>query len=194
MLRRKYDSKFGLALARPVRPRSTRRYPAHKLLKDRWAVTCSGPTKLQVHSVSSSDPDDRSSNQIQINMPSVMNRACLGALRSSSVTAKALTTSTSRLARRSVPAAHYLKPALSQTRSYAQVGTPPRSHKVYDSAAEAVKDVKSGDIVLSGGMSCGSLIMDQMAEPELQASVYVVSQTLSSRHSRSEATSTTLPV
>ncbi|GHJ90435.1 hypothetical protein NliqN6_6837 [Naganishia liquefaciens] len=89
-------------------------------------------------------------------MPSVMNRACLGALRSTSASARVLTASTSTLARRAVPSASYVKPCLTQTRSYAQVGTPPKSHKVYDSAAEAVKDVKSGDIVLSGGFGlCG---------------------------------------
>ena len=81
-----------------------------------------------------------------------MNRACFGAFRSTSASARVLITSASSVARRPVPATSYLKPALIQTRSYAQVGTPPKSHKVYDSAAEAVKDVKSGDIVLSGGM------------------------------------------
>lgn len=34
-------------------------------------------------------------------------------------------------------------------RTYAQ--HVPKSHKVYESADEAVKDVKSGDILLSGG-------------------------------------------
>ena len=106
-----------------------------------------------------------------------MNRACLGALRSTSASARVLTASTSTLARRAVPSASYVKPCLTQTRSYAQVGTPPKSHKVYDSAAEAVKDVKSGDIVLSGGKSY-NLIFGGFAKSAWQASVYVVCQTL----------------
>ena len=87
-----------------------------------------------------------------------MNRACFGAFRSTSASARVLTTSASTVARRSLPTTSYCKPAVIQTRLYAQVGTPPKSHKVYDSAAEAVKDVKSGDIVLSGGMSCMSAV------------------------------------
>ncbi|KAJ9116381.1 hypothetical protein QFC22_004822 [Naganishia vaughanmartiniae] len=90
-------------------------------------------------------------------MPSLMNRACLGALRSTSVSARTLTSSTTlSVSRRTLPSSTYLKPVVSQARFYAQVGTPPKSHKVYDSAAEAVKGVKSGDIVLSGGFGlCG---------------------------------------
>lgn len=85
-------------------------------------------------------------------MPSVMNRACLSALRSTSTTAKVLRTSTFTVGQRVPTTSTYVKPALGQARFYASVGTPPKSHKVYDSAAEAVKDVKSGDILLSGGM------------------------------------------
>ncbi|KAJ9099183.1 hypothetical protein QFC21_004063 [Naganishia friedmannii] len=89
-------------------------------------------------------------------MPSLMNRACFGALRSTSASARALTSSTRAVSRRNLPTSTYIKPAAGQARFYAQVGTPPKSHKVYDSAAEAVKGVKSGDIVLSGGFGlCG---------------------------------------
>lgn len=84
-------------------------------------------------------------------MPSLMNRACLGALRSTSVSARALASSTCTVSRRTLPTFTYTKPVFGQARFYAQVGTPPKSHKVYDSAAEAVKGVKSGDILLSGG-------------------------------------------
>lgn len=85
-------------------------------------------------------------------MPSVMNRACLSALRSTSTTAKVLSTSAFNVARLVPTTSTHVKPSFAQARFYASVGTPPKSHKVYDSAAEAVKDVKSGDILLSGGM------------------------------------------
>ncbi|KAJ9106973.1 hypothetical protein QFC20_003873 [Naganishia adeliensis] len=89
-------------------------------------------------------------------MPSVMNRACLSALRSTSTTAKVLSTSTFNVARLVPTTSTHVKPSFAQARFYASVGTPPKSHKVYDSAAEAVKDVKSGDILLSGGFGlCG---------------------------------------
>lgn len=49
---------------------------------------------------------------------------------------------------------------LNLARGYASavgVGARPKSRKVYDSADEAVRDVKSGDILLSGGFGlCGT--------------------------------------
>jgi 3-oxoacid CoA-transferase len=109
-----------------------------------------------------------------------MNRACLGAIRSTSASARALTSSTCPVSRRCLPTSTHIKPTVGQARFYAQVGTPPKSHKVYDSAAEAVKGVKSGDIVLSGGEFVVPLRIRFFTEEvfRLQVSVCAVFPTL----------------
>lgn len=42
--------------------------------------------------------------------------------------------------------------SLTPIRKYAVAGEAPRQSKVWSSAEEAVKDVKSGDVLLCGGM------------------------------------------
>ena len=57
-------------------------------------------------------------------------------------------------------------------RCYATAGSRPKSHKVYDNVDEAVADVKSGDILLSGGFGlCGTpdtLIQALSRRPEVK--------------------------
>lgn len=86
------------------------------------------------------------------------------------ISSYAATTSRLPISLRLLPSTRQL--ARRQYATALNVGSRPKSHKVYDNVDEAVADVKSGDILLSGGFGlCGTpdtLIQALSRRPEVK--------------------------